>query len=257
MLDCKKDVYYDFVNNPRYDWVKLLTRLAASFIKKLNLQSSARSCFIVDDTVLPGLRAKKVELGARVFDHVIGKTVKGFTQLLLSWTDGESTIPVDFSVLSSADAKNRLTEADSRVDMRTCGGKRRKEAVMHKPDMVIELLKRAMAAGIHADYILPDTWFTNDPMLLRLKETGIHAVGMVKNLKQRYCTASGNTHTLTGLRNLVNRGRAQREDKAQRYRRLNMRQDQGRNRCEDCLHRQPRQQHPINAHPVYGLELKR
>lgn len=46
------------------------------------------------------------------------------------------------------------------------------------PDAAILLIRRALAAGIHADYVLMDTWFTTEPMLEKLLETGIDAIGM-------------------------------------------------------------------------------
>lgn len=205
---CGKDVFYEFMGNARYDWSKLVTQLASRVIRQLRrkMPKGIRACFIIDDTIIERPRAKKVELCARIFNHVTGRMVKGFTHLLLSWNDGRSTIPVSFSVLSSANAKNRCTEADEKVDMRTCGGKRRKEAVLKKPQMVIELLKRAIKAGIYADYVLMDSWFTTEPMLRDLRELGLHCVGMVKQLRQRYFL-NGQSHTLNTLRDMVIRQR--------------------------------------------------
>ena len=43
-----------------------------------------------------------------------------------------------------------------------------------------------------------DTWFTTEPMLKEILDTGIDAIGMVKQLKQRY-TYNGRQYTLPGL----------------------------------------------------------
>ena len=43
-----------------------------------------------------------------------------------------------------------------------------------------------------------DTWFTREPMLKNILDTGIHAIGMVKQLQQRY-TYNGRQYTLPGL----------------------------------------------------------
>ena len=46
--------------------------------------------FINKETEIVGDRSKKVELLSFVFNHVIGKTVRGFNMLALGWTDGFS-----------------------------------------------------------------------------------------------------------------------------------------------------------------------
>ena len=35
---------------------------------------------------------------------------------------------------------------------------------MAKPQAAVLLLKRALNAGIHADYVLMDSWFTTEPV---------------------------------------------------------------------------------------------
>ncbi|MGN1141288.1 MAG: hypothetical protein ACI4TF_08800 [Oliverpabstia sp.] len=45
------------------------------------------------------------------------------------------------------------------------------------------------------------TWFTTEPMLAKIKQTGIYAIGMVKQLKQRY-SYQRKSYTLPELRNL-------------------------------------------------------
>lgn len=186
-INCGKDVFYDVLSNPTFDWAALCVKVALCFTKNLNRNPSHRSCLIVDDTMLHRPRAKNVELCSRLFDHVIQKTVKGFNLLTVSWNDGLSTIPVAFALMASSKKENRIKEANSKIDKRTHGAKRRKEAVSDKNSMVVELVKRALKAGIPADYILMDSWFTHEPLLLRLRnEVGLHVVGMVKQLSQRY-----------------------------------------------------------------------
>ena len=74
--------------------------------------------------------------------------------------------------------------------------------MMHKTDAAIQLIRNALTAGIKADYVLMDTWFTTEPMLKEILNTGIHAIGMVKQLKQRY-TYNGRQYTLPGLKKFV------------------------------------------------------
>ena len=50
-----------------------------------------------------------------------------------------------------------------------------------------------------------DTWFTTEPMLEKLLETGMDTIGMVKQLKQRYYY-QGRAYTLPQLRRFVRFG---------------------------------------------------
>ena len=74
--------------------------------------------------------------------------------------------------------------------------------MMHKTDAAIQLIRNALTAGIKAGYVLMDIWFTTEPMLKNILDTGIHAIGMVKQLQQRY-TYNGRQYTLPGLKKFV------------------------------------------------------
>lgn len=74
---------------------------------------------------------------------------------------------------------------------------------MHKTThAAIQLIRNALSAGVRADYVLMDTWFTTEPMLKKFLDTGIDAIGMVKQLKQRY-TYRDRQYTLPDLKKLV------------------------------------------------------
>ncbi|MDR1770987.1 MAG: hypothetical protein LBS02_10155 [Hungatella sp.] len=60
-----------------------------------------------------------------------------------------------------------------------------------------------MDAGITADYVLMDTWFTTEPMIKEILSLGFDSIGMMKQLKQRY-TYQGKKYTLPELRKFVN-----------------------------------------------------
>ncbi|MFV0341686.1 MAG: hypothetical protein ACK5JH_02180 [Anaerocolumna sp.] len=73
---------------------------------------------------------------------------------------------------------------------------------MRKTDAAISLMKNALNAGIKADYVLMDAWFTTEPMIKEILLLGIDAIGMVKQLKQRY-TYRGKQYTLPQLKQFV------------------------------------------------------
>lgn len=137
-----KDTYYRFLNNHHYSWRKFLLTIALRVIGTFQTLTSAKrvKVLILDDSVLSRNRSRKAELLARVFDHSKGLYVRGYTLLTLGWSDGFSFVPVDFALLSSANNANRLVETNDHIDKRTCGFRRRMEAVLHKPQAAVQLL---------------------------------------------------------------------------------------------------------------------
>ncbi len=187
-LAVSKNTYYHFLNDCSFNWGKFLLLLAAkvtSVFSSLTRPERVK-VLVLDDSVVTRNRSKAVELLARVYDHVDHKYKRGFTMLTLGWSDGYSFIPVGFNLLSSAKKSNRYQEISEGIDHRTNGFKARKEAVMKKTDAAVLLVRRALRAGIQADYVLMDTWFTTEPMIHALLTEGIHVIGMVKQLTQTY-----------------------------------------------------------------------
>lgn len=209
----QKDVYYNFLNNPKYAWRRFLLMLASKVTDKFDLLTSDKRvrAFIIDDSPIARNRSQKAELLARVHDHSKNRFIKGYNMLTLGWTDGYSFIPVDFAMLSSAKEANRYNEVTGSIDKRSHGFKRRLEAMMQKPDVVLKLVKNALNTGITADYVLMDTWFTNEPIIKSLSEIGLPVIGMVKrNYRFNYngqllkldeirkCLYSGNKSDIIG-----------------------------------------------------------
>ena len=183
-----KDVIYRFLNESCYNWRRFYQLLSLKVVSGFESLTSAQRIrvFIVDDSVVGRERSKKVELLAKIFDHVSGRFIRGYNLLTLGWSDGYSFAPIDFTLMSSANAANRLCEMRENLDKRSIGYKRRMEALLHKPDAVVQMLDRALKAGFSADYVLMDSWFTHAPLLHKLMDRGLNVIGMVKELKQRY-----------------------------------------------------------------------
>jgi len=203
-LAVSKNTYYRFLNETSYNWSRFLLLLAVKVTTAFDSLTRPErvKVLVLDDSVIKRNRSKTVELLARVFDHVEHKYQKGFTLLTLGWSDGYSFIPTGFNMLSSAEKSNRYNEVSSDMDHRTNGYKFREESMMHKTDAAILLIKNALNAGIKADYVLMDTWFTSEPMIKEIRKTGMDAIGMVKQLKQRY-TYQGKQYTLSELKKFV------------------------------------------------------
>ena len=199
-----KNTYYRFLNESSYNWKKFLLLLSARVISAFDRLTRPErvKVLVLDDSVIARNRSKKVELLARVYDHVEHKFKKGFTLLTLGWSDGYSFVPVGFNLLSSASKSNRYEEMSDNIDHRSNGYKTRKESLLPKTEASILLIKRALEAGICADYVLMDTWFTTEPMIKAVLAEGLDVIGMVKQLKQRY-NYKGRNYTLPELQKFV------------------------------------------------------
>lgn len=134
--------------------------LSAAVIKK-SIEPLTDDCrknvLIVDDSLFSRGRSKKVDLLAKVFDHVSHSYTLGYRMLTLGWTDGNTFLPINHCLLSSPNKKNRLQESSTAVDARSNGCKQRRLAQAKAPQVVLELLNEAKAAAIPADYVLFDT----------------------------------------------------------------------------------------------------
>ncbi len=199
-----KNTYYRFLNETSYNWKKFLFLLSLKVTTAFDhlTRPERVKAFILDDSVIKRNRSKKVELLARIYDHVEHKFQRGFSMLTLGWTDGYSFVPVGFNMLSSANKANRFQETADNIDHRTNGYKARKDSMLSKPEAAIKLLKGALDTGIVADYVLMDTWFTTEPMIASVLELGLDVIGMVKQLKQKYYF-HGKAYTLPELQKFV------------------------------------------------------
>ncbi len=73
-----------------------------------------------------------------------------------------------------------------RLTAKAATAKKRAEAVRPKTEVAVDLLKQSVSAGICADYVLMDLWFTIEPFIQNKKALGLDVIGMVKQLKQSY-----------------------------------------------------------------------
>ena len=183
-----KNTYYRFLNSTRTNWLRFTTLLAkkvADTIEPLTGEDRVNA-FIVDDSLFERTSCKKTQLGAKVFDHCDMRYKKGFRLMTLSWTDGNTMLPVNSSLLSSTKEQNILG-TDEHYDGRSLAGQRRKLAKMKGTKVMIELIRRALSAGLKADYVLFDTWFSAPAQLIDIKALGLDSIAMIrKSSKIKY-----------------------------------------------------------------------
>jgi len=131
----------------------------------------------------------------------------------LTYWDGTSCIPVDFSVhrekgkndskpfgLKKKELKkqyNKKREPDS------CGYKRAKEVDISKIESAVQMIKRALK-GLEVDYLLMDSWFTCwalVELVMKVKGPAVHLIGMYKTAKTKFdYEGQGLTHSQIRIR---------------------------------------------------------
>jgi hypothetical protein len=99
--------------------------------------------------------------------------------LTVCWSDGTSCLPMDFALLSCVDAKKRLCDSQKALDKHCCAYQRRKEATEKTTAHLEAMVKRILAAGVSAQYLLMDSWFTMPAIVVTLAQH-LKVIGMAK-----------------------------------------------------------------------------
>ncbi|UJF35900.1 IS4 family transposase [Paenibacillus hexagrammi] len=197
-----KDTVYRFLNSSRFNWRKFLLLLSCGLIQSKLEPLSSKECvkvLILDDSLFSRARSKAVELLANVHDHTSGKFVRGFRMLTLGWSDGNTFVPLCFSLLSSPNSKNRFVEMNGNIDKRTVGYKRRQESMLKSSKALLELLQQALSAGVQASYLLFDSWFSFPSTIMSIVKEGIHVICMLKAMPKVFYTYNGSKLNLSQL----------------------------------------------------------
>lgn len=187
-----KNTFYRFLNSAKTNWLRFTSLLAADVVNndiKVLTDEKRKNVFIIDDSLFSRTSCKKTELGSKVFDHTDMHFKKGFRMLTLSWSDGNTLIPVNSSLLASAKDTNIIGPVKA-SDGRTLAGKRRKLARTKAPEAMMTLLDTAIASGLDAGYVLFDSWFSNPAQITAVKPKGMDVIAMLKKssrIKYEYC----------------------------------------------------------------------
>ena len=210
--DFSKNTFYRFLNSTRTNWLRFTSLLAADIVNndiKDLTDDSRKNVFIIDDSLFNRTSCKKTELGSRVFDHTEMKFKKGFRMLTLSWSDGNTLIPVNSCLLASSKDTNIIGPVKD-FDKRTLAGKRRKLAQTKAPEVMLTLLDTAVSAGLSAEYVLFDSWFSNPAQITAIKSRGMDVIAMIKKSSRIKYTYNGEQLNIKEIysKNRKRRGRS-------------------------------------------------
>ena len=99
-----KNTFYRFLNNSKTNWMRfttILSKKVADTVEPLTNEDRINA-FVVDDSLFERTSCKKTELGSRIFDHTSMKYRKGYRLMTLGWTDGNTFLPINSSLLASS-----------------------------------------------------------------------------------------------------------------------------------------------------------
>lgn len=179
-----KTALYNLMNTD-YNWRTVIQNYAKKVSTRLSkTQKKSVRYLIVDDTTIKRCCSKCVELLSWCYDHTSNTFYRGFHDLCLGWSDGMSYLPIDHVLLANSKKDKQICGIKGeKLDRRTTGAKRRLEAQRRKPDLVIEMVERALRKGFIADYLLMDSWFCYHSHIKNLLNKGIHVICMLKDMK--------------------------------------------------------------------------
>lgn len=127
----------------------------------------------------------------------------------LSWSDGNTLLPVNSCLLASAKDTNIIGPIKT-SDGRTLAGKRRRLSRTKAPEAMITLLDAAVSSGLDANYVLFDSWFSNPAQITEVKSKGMDVIAMVKKSSRIKYTSCGEQLNIKEIysRNRKRRGRS-------------------------------------------------
>lgn len=191
-LGCGKDVFYEFLNDARTDWRKLMYHINSQLWTKIRVRSdhqAVETCLMIDDTDFPKT-GKRMENIGRVHSHLEHRAILGFKALFLGITDGVSQMLLDFAILGEKGKKENFGMSAKELSKRytverdedTALASRINEYTMSKIDLTIEMIRRAISHKVKFRYILADSWFTCAKIIkfVRGRHIKCDYIGMIK-----------------------------------------------------------------------------
>ena len=151
----------------------------------LAAKASGKKAYVVDDTVEQRFGKKMPGISSHS-DHTSGRHMMGQQVLALGLSCDEGFVPLNSELFISQTKAIELHELFG--DGRSIAAKRYRTAQQGtKPERLNAMVKRALSAGITADYLLADAWFGTKGMIRLTQETALVPVLRMKknNIKYR------------------------------------------------------------------------
>lgn len=88
---------------------------------------------------------------------------------------------LDFAISMGKYARVKLDAFTQELDVRTTAYKRRLEIMHGKSRLAIDMVKRAVASGIQADYLLVDSWYSKPVFIEEMNTLGLQVITRIAN----------------------------------------------------------------------------
>ena len=179
----EKDALYGALNQEDWNWRRLHIEVAQQAARGIKA-SGKPSAFVLDDTIQVR-HGKKMPGVSSHFDHTSGRHVMGQQVLTLGLSSAEGFVPIDSELFISATKAQELHQPFR--DGRSVAAKRYRVAqAQTKPQMAGDMIRRALRAGIEANYLLADAWFGTKPMIRMADEQLLTAILRMKKNTMKY-----------------------------------------------------------------------
>ena len=208
-MEASKNTFYRFKNNFNVNWRGVLYKVNKKLLKQVKPSDSEDDirCLIVDDSDFEKTTSKTEHI-SKIWSHVTNQSILGFKGLFLGLWDSKSFFALDFS-LHKEKGKNKKTPFGLSAKQRKSqyrksrpeeshGSIREGELLVDKISNAIEMVKRAVKNGINANYVLVDSWFFCERLLIGISKLKMHVLGMVKMGNAKY-TFEGKNYTAKEL----------------------------------------------------------
>lgn len=198
-IHAAKDTLYRFKNEGTISWRKIVDQVNQRIIRRIEQSgtkdSDSPTCLILDDTDLKKT-GKHIEHISRIWSHVAHGSILGFKGLFLGYWDSKTFIGLDFSLhkekgknkkypngISKRDNKKQYKKTRVRQD---ADYQRQSELFVDKISNAIMLIKKAVSQNIKFEYVLMDSWFVCEQIILEVIQTGAQMIGMCKMGNAKY-----------------------------------------------------------------------
>ncbi len=182
-----KNPLNNLLNNPNYNWRKLLYSVARRFAVLCPPPEGAVPVLIIDDTAKVKT-GRKGEHTAWFVDHCKKVYYIGFQVIVSVWSNGIKSIPLDleFKIGNSKVKHAAKGHYHKGTHTRTREGMGKQK----KLDIAVSFIKRALQRRFVFDYVLWDSWYNSSRSLRFVFDTlvgrGINLIAMQKRDKQKY-----------------------------------------------------------------------
>jgi len=177
----------DMLNNSHYNWRNLLSRVTKRFSQLCSAANLDDCSLIYDDTgkVKTGHKTQNISW---FYDHSKDRYFKGYQNITSAWSNGRSTIPIDFELKIGKRRTKHSKKANYPAGTHT--EQRVRFAKKKKTDIVMQMIKRAKQRKIPFKYILWDSWYNCSKSFSFIFEelipSGKVLISMLKNGTQKY-----------------------------------------------------------------------